>query len=469
MQRGHGLAADSTSTSAAHNAGARRGRTGATRRAAIGGAGPALGALVLAACATTGAPGSSEGTAPSRVTGAVRFATWASGAQAEMKQQQLDAFNQSQSGVRATLETSPDSGAYWTKLQATFAGSPEEAPEVFWQSGSYFLQFSASGWHLDLGPYVKRDRFDLSKHNRQLEVEEYQGKLFALPYGTGGVVMYYNKSLFDQGGQKYPSDSWTWEDVRATALKLTRAGDDSTALWGFVAYPNQNETGYLPFVYANGGLQLNKERTRVLLDQPQTVAALEWMTDNIYRHRVMPRPGELKRAPGQTDDFMTGRVAMMLAGTWRLSDYMLLQDFQWDMTHVPLSPSTRKRGTTFNENPVSIPKFTRNPEAAWALARFLNEERAEQIMGVSKRKAPTLKSAVTDPSGFLKPPPTNIKVAGDLYAYAQALPFVACPAPMNEALNPELSAIYNGTKAPADALRAASQAGTAVLAANTCS
>ena len=64
MQRGHGLAADSTSTSAAHNAGARRGRTGATRRAAIGGAGPALGALVLAACATTGAPGGSEGRPP---------------------------------------------------------------------------------------------------------------------------------------------------------------------------------------------------------------------------------------------------------------------------------------------------------------------------------------------------------------------------------------------------------------------
>ena len=142
---------------------------------------------------------------------------------------------------------------------------------------------------------------------------------------------------------------------------------------------------------------------------------------------------------------------------------------QWDMTHIPLSPTTKKRGTTFNENPVSIPKFTRNPEAAWLLAKFLNEEKAEKIMGASKRKAPTLKSALTDPQGFLKPPPAGIKVAGDLYAYAQALPFVACPAPMNEAVNPELSAIYNNTKTPAEALRAASQAGTHVLISNKCS
>ena len=74
------------------------------------------------------------------------------------------------------------------------------------------------------------------------------------------------------------------------------------------------------------------------------------------------------------------------------------------MGHDPRPPLARHQeaGRPSTE-PVSIPKFTRNPEAAWALARFLNEERAEQIMGVSKRKAPTLKSAVTDPSGFLKP------------------------------------------------------------------
>ena len=440
-----------------------------TRRVIVAGA-AAGGAAALAACGASGGTSAEGRPAPERVTGKVRFATWAGGAQAEMKQQQLDSFNQSQSGVTATLESMPASGEYWTKMQTQLAASPEDAPEVFWQSGSYFLQFSGSGWHLDLGPYVRRDKFDLSKHNRQIEIEEYEGKLYALPYGTGGVVMYYNKNLFDQAGQRYPLEAWTWDDVRAAAQRLTRPGaGDSDGQWGLVAYPHQNETGYLPFVYANGGTQMNRERTRILLDQPQTIAAFEWLTDNIYKHRIMPRPGELRRAPNQNDDFMTGRVAMMIAGTWRLSDYVLMQDFQWDMAHVPLSPATRKRGTTFNENPVSIPKATKNPEAAWALARFLNEEKAQKIMGESKRKAPTLKTAVTDPQGFLKPPPANIKVAGELYAYAQALPFVACPAPLNEVLTPELNAIYNGTKAPAEALRAASQAGTAVLAANKCS
>ena len=444
------------------------GLRGSTRRALFSVALPA-GAVLGAACGGgTGTAGGGASPGAAKPTGNVRFATWASGPQAEMKQRQLDAFNQSQSGVKATLESVPDD--YWPKLQTVFAGSPESAPEVFWQSGSYFLQFSASGWHLDLGSYAKRDKFDFAKYNRQLEVEEYQGKLYALPYGTGGVVMYYNKSLFDKAGQKYPDDKWTWDDVRAAAQRLTRSGQgDAGNTWGFIAYPNQYETGYLPLVYGNGGAQMDKERKKILLDQPQTIAAFEWMTDNIYKVNVMPKPGELKRGPGQNDDFMTGKVAMVLAGTWRLSDYVLMQDFQWDMTHVPLSPTTKKRGTTFNENPVSIPKFTKNPDAAWLLARYLNEEPAQKIMGESKRKAPTLKTAVTDPNGFLKPPPAGIKVAGDLYSYAQALPFVGCPAQLNEVINPELNAIYNGTKPPAEALRAAAQAGTNVLATNKCS
>ena len=64
MRRGHGLAADSTSTSAAHHAGARRGRTGATRRAAIGGAGPALGALVWPPAPPPARPAAAKGRPP---------------------------------------------------------------------------------------------------------------------------------------------------------------------------------------------------------------------------------------------------------------------------------------------------------------------------------------------------------------------------------------------------------------------
>ena len=101
-----------------------------TRRAMLIGGALSTGAVALAACGATPS-GTDTAGSPSKVTGNVRFATWAIGAQGEMKQMQLDAFNQSQTGVKATLESHATSGDYWTKLQTIFAGTPEEAPEVF--------------------------------------------------------------------------------------------------------------------------------------------------------------------------------------------------------------------------------------------------------------------------------------------------------------------------------------------------
>src|SRR5687768_12481108 len=111
-----------------------------SRRTILAGGLSATSAAALAACGATPSGGTETAGSPSIVTGNVRFATWAVGPQAEMKEQQLRAFNESQSGVRATLESYPTSTEHWTKLQTIFAGSPEEAPEVFWQSGSFFLQ-----------------------------------------------------------------------------------------------------------------------------------------------------------------------------------------------------------------------------------------------------------------------------------------------------------------------------------------
>src|SRR5690349_24884969 len=84
------------------------GATRPTRRSAIWGAAALVGGAALAACGAGGGSGGPAGdgaAAPSKLTGTVRFATWASGPQAEMKQQQLDAYNQLQTGVRAVLET----------------------------------------------------------------------------------------------------------------------------------------------------------------------------------------------------------------------------------------------------------------------------------------------------------------------------------------------------------------------------
>ena len=99
-----------------------------TRRTALLGAGAVLGGAALAACGAGSAAPAGGQTAPSKVSGNVRFATWATGAQGEMKQMQLDAFNQSQSGVKATLESYATSGDSWTRSRKVNASPAKYTP-----------------------------------------------------------------------------------------------------------------------------------------------------------------------------------------------------------------------------------------------------------------------------------------------------------------------------------------------------
>ena len=73
-----------------------------------------------------------------------------------------------------------------------------------------FLQPLASPGGLQaIDALVKRDKFDLSKQNKNWlnDFDSYQGKLYGLPYGMGGsaMVFVYNRSHFQQEGLKEPS------------------------------------------------------------------------------------------------------------------------------------------------------------------------------------------------------------------------------------------------------------------------
>ena len=61
---------------------------------------------------------------------------------------------------------------------------------------------------------------------RDLKADEYygldfnkdaDGRYWGVPQGIQVGVLFYNKELFDKAGVAYPSDEWTWEDLKSSA------------------------------------------------------------------------------------------------------------------------------------------------------------------------------------------------------------------------------------------------------------
>ena len=72
------------------------------------------------------------------------------------------------------------------------------------------------------GSLAELSGVDIAAYEKAL-VDAYasDGKQYGLPESFSNVVLFYNKTLFDQAGVELPTADWTWADEQAAAQKLT--------------------------------------------------------------------------------------------------------------------------------------------------------------------------------------------------------------------------------------------------------
>ena len=122
----------------------------------------------------------------------------------------------------------------------------------------------------------------------------------------------------------------------------------------------------LPFVWSNGGDWFDEEDREVLIDQPESVEALQNPADLIYRHRVAPTPTQMESLPAYNILLQTQRVAMVIDGQWALLD-LAKSRFNLGVAPLPIykEPVALKLGA-----PNVIFAQTKHPEEAWLLYKW---------------------------------------------------------------------------------------------------
>lgn len=168
----------------------------------------------------------------------------------------VDKFNKSQDEIELVLEIVDNGQAYQTLATQISGGN---APDIVGPVGIRGRDSFKGAW-LDLEPFVKKNKFDLSQFDASM-VDFYrdeQDGLIGLPFGIYPSYLYVNKELFEEAGiplppknygEKYIDENgkeWTWDYdcVRRIAMKLTvdENGNDATesafksgsiVQWGF--------------------------------------------------------------------------------------------------------------------------------------------------------------------------------------------------------------------------------------------
>jgi multiple sugar transport system substrate-binding protein len=349
------------------------------------------------------------------------------------------------------------------KMSAGFAGGTY--PDISYAFGSWASQLEASGRTLDLSEQVKDPAvgWDEFPEAARKTAQPTGGKIIAFPALVDNISLLYNKTLFDAAGVDYPTDDWTWDDLRAAAKKLT---DPSKQTYGFgysVSGTEETTWQFWPHLWQRGGSILSDDQKTATFAEQPGVDALEFLRamaqddKSLYLDQTDTKIGQL---------FAADRIAMETSGPWVLHD---LQTAGTDYGVVQLP------GTNGSHQTVSGPdlwvaldhKDANRAHWTFEFLKWLTAPEQDVRWNVAYGNLPLRASEQTSPefkSQVKALPGLDVMAANSANA-TTARPTVQGYVGLSEAIANGISQVLQGQGDPADALTKAQDEANSALAA----
>jgi multiple sugar transport system substrate-binding protein len=307
----------------------------------------------------------------------------------EAQQAIVAEFNASQSDVRLVLEIVDNTQAYDVLATQIAAGN---SPDIVGPMGIRGLAAFPGVW-LDLDPLVQSTNYDLSDFDPAM-VEFYQrdeGRL-GIPFAVFPSYITYNKALFDEAGLPYPpatygepyvdenGETHTWDVATMSELakKLTvdANGADATmddfdpnnvVQWGFGTMWRDIRGDIALF---GAGNFVDEDGNATMPDHWRT--GLKWYQDAMWTDHFYPNgPYGNSALLAEGNWFDSGNLAMAQTQLWYAGCCMFTVAGN-DAVDFAAMPSYEGQVTaTVNADTFSIPRASRNHEAAFEALSFL--------------------------------------------------------------------------------------------------
>jgi multiple sugar transport system substrate-binding protein len=141
-----------------------------------------------------------------------------------------------------------------------------------------------------------------------IEGASWLGKQVAIPLYTVNQGMVYAPDLLEKAGIRPPTSTWTWNDFLDIAKRASRPPD----IWGLDRAWNVNH--WVLWAGTNGATILNKERTKITLTQPESIATVEFLNTLTHGNGLVP-PDDLGEL------LQKGQTVFQANGPYRIPQY----------------------------------------------------------------------------------------------------------------------------------------------------
>lgn len=256
----------------------------------------------------------------------------------------------------------------------------EVGPDVWLQENASILGFAQKGFIEDLAPYIERD-LNAEDYIDTLYAAKAGDKIYGVPHGSNPIALAYNKKIFDDAGEPYPSDNWTYDDMIAAAQRLTsRKSPDapSTDIYGYISSPNMTQ-GWFPWIKSTGGSCLDETGTKATMTDPKTIQGIKNWVNNFLELKVSPsRLSDSKQVFGEQ------RAAMYFM-QYSEAAYLNSKKFlDYDTVMIPkASDGNRYVINVCNTWAINAAAPEESKEAAWLFIYHYLSEASQDIVAAS--------------------------------------------------------------------------------------
>ncbi len=351
-----------------------------------------------------------------------------------------------------------------TKLQTAVQGGTP--PEVFVSLATQRFTMASTGMAMPLDDLIAADADGQEYINDFLpgfmEDSYVDGQIYSIPFQRSTMVMFYNKDAFKEVGLDPEKPPVTWEELVEYGQKLTNenrygvglALNSGSAQWAFTGFCLQNSE--------NGENLMTEDGKQVMFDTPGNIEALQFWLDLQNKYEIMA-PGIVQWTDLPTQ-FLAGEVAMIYHTTGNMANISQNAEFDFGTCFLPggkRQAAPTGGGNFYISNGLSEDRV----QAAWKFIRFMTEpERAAQWSLDTGYVATRQSCFETDLLKNYYAELPQAKVAYEQIDIAKPELTTYNAAEIWRILNDNIQSAVVGDATPEEALKAAQEQATEVLA-----
>jgi len=294
----------------------------------------------------------------------------------------IQAFEKQYPNITVAYHKIADASAQTANLLLSSGEDIDAMP----QASVYDMRVRAvNGIYEPLNAFMKKDNIDFEKTFGKglYALYNVKGDIYAIPYGVNSYALYYNKDLFKKAGVPFPTNDWTWNDLRAAAKKLT-SGTGANKIYGFLPdyinhwdFPAIEQLGF-NYMYKDNGTKSN-------WSNPAFLKALQFYYDmEMVDKSAWPisEYAALKIQSNPHAIFLQGKAAMYIQPPY-IVKYSSEQStygftgFDFAAVNLPKLVASDPLKNIFYTSDFSIPVSAKHKQAAWDFLKFFSLQQPE--------------------------------------------------------------------------------------------